>query len=80
MLLKNLYNLCVQLFFRFPSPQYIKLNRISKDCSYSSAISAGALLDFVGWQTFNLILIPWLVFTGFALIWFQQKYKNVKIN
>lgn len=46
-------------------------------CSFS----AGALLDFVGWKTLNLILIPWLVFTGLSLIWLQQKkYKNVKIN
>lgn len=45
-------------------------------CSFS----AGALLDFVGWKTLNLILIPWLVLTGLSLIWLKQKNKNVKIK
>jgi MFS family permease len=33
-----------------------------------SSLSAGALLDAVGWQTMNALLLPWLAIAAFALM------------
>lgn len=41
------------------------------------SLSAGALLQAVGWQTLNLLLLPWLTLTTLALLWFgyqQRRY------
>jgi MFS family permease len=37
--------------------------------SLASSLSAGALLQIVGWQTLNLLLLPWLGLAALALIW-----------
>lgn len=34
-----------------------------------SSLSAGALLQSVGWQTMNLILLPWLLAAAAAILW-----------
>lgn len=33
------------------------------------SLGAGALLDVLGWQTLNLILLPWLALAGLLLLW-----------
>lgn len=33
------------------------------------SLSAGALLQALGWQTMNLLLLPWLVVTAGAVLW-----------
>jgi MFS family permease len=34
------------------------------------SLSAGALLETFGWQTLNLLLVPWLILAAFSLAWF----------
>jgi MFS family permease len=36
--------------------------------SLASSLSAGALLQWVGWQTMNMLLLPWLALAALALI------------
>lgn len=36
------------------------------------SLSAGALLQAVGWQTMNLLLLPWLAVAAAAVIWFWR--------
>lgn len=38
-------------------------------CSFS----AGALLNMFGWQTLNLLLLPWLALAAIALVWLGWK-------
>lgn len=38
-----------------------------------SSASAGALLALLGWQTMNLILLPWLALAAAALIWLARR-------
>jgi MFS family permease len=38
-------------------------------CSFS----AGGLLEALGWQKMNLVLIPWLVLAAASLVWFSVK-------
>jgi MFS family permease len=35
----------------------------------AASLAAGALQETVGWQTLNLLLLPWLGLAGLALIW-----------
>ncbi|WP_244913782.1 MFS transporter [Pantoea coffeiphila] len=35
----------------------------------SSSLGAGALLNVLGWETLNVILLPWVILVGVALIW-----------
>jgi MFS family permease len=35
----------------------------------SSSLAAGALLQGLGWQTLNAILLPWLALAGLAILW-----------
>ncbi len=35
----------------------------------ASSFSAGALLQAFGWQTLNVLLLPWLVLTAATLVW-----------
>jgi MFS family permease len=41
-------------------------------CSFS----AGGLLQALGWQTMNAILLPWLGLAALALIWFGQRSRR----
>jgi MFS family permease len=34
------------------------------------SLSAGALLELVGWRTMNALLLPWLAAAGLAIVWF----------
>lgn len=38
-------------------------------CSFS----AGALLQFFGWQTLNILLLPWMTAAALALGWLGWK-------
>jgi predicted MFS family arabinose efflux permease len=40
------------------------------------SLSAGALLQAVGWQTLNLLLLPWLGLTALVLIWFGYRQRR----
>ena len=35
----------------------------------SSSLAAGALLQGLGWQTLNAVLLPWLALAGAAILW-----------
>ena len=37
------------------------------------SLGAGALLDTLGWQRLNLLLVPWLFAAGIALFWFAVR-------
>lgn len=39
----------------------------------SCSFSAGGLLQGLGWQTMNLVLIPWLVMAALALLWLSRR-------
>ncbi|HRM75964.1 MAG TPA: MFS transporter, partial [Paracoccus sp. (in: a-proteobacteria)] len=41
-------------------------------CSFS----AGGLLQALGWQAMNAILLPWLGLAALALIWFGQRSRR----
>lgn len=47
-------------------------------CSFS----AGGLLQALGWQTMNLVLIPWLVLAALSLLWLgmRQRSKAAKVG
>ena len=45
-------------------------------CSFS----AGGLLQALGWQTLNAILLPWLGLAALALIWLGWKQRNTPIH
>lgn len=40
------------------------------------SLGAGALLDLLGWQRLNLVLVPWLLAAGFALLWFAVRERH----
>ena len=35
----------------------------------SGSLGAGALLDVVGWQAMNVLLLPWIAAAGAAILW-----------
>jgi MFS family permease len=35
----------------------------------ASSLAAGAMLDLLGWQMLNIVLLPWLAFAGLAILW-----------
>lgn len=37
------------------------------------SLSAGALLNFAGWQNLNLVLLPWLSLAAAALLWIRRR-------
>lgn len=37
-----------------------------------SSLSAGALLAHLGWQTMNVVLLPWLALCALALVWYAR--------
>jgi len=37
--------------------------------SLAASLSAGALQQAVGWQTLNLLLLPWLGLAALAIVW-----------
>jgi MFS family permease len=43
-------------------------------CSFS----AGGLLQLLGWQTLNKVLLPWLVATALMLLWFSRRSSRVQ--
>jgi MFS family permease len=43
-----------------------------------ASLSAGALLELVGWQRMNLLLIPWLLLALFAVLWQRRRQRLVK--
>ena len=43
-------------------------------CSFS----AGGLLQLLGWQTLNGVLLPWLGVTALILIWFAGRSRGVQ--
>ena len=40
------------------------------------SLGAGALLDTLGWQRLNLLLVPWLIAAGIALLWFAVRERR----
>lgn len=42
----------------------------------SCSFSAGALLQVLGWQTLNLILLPWIAAAALALFWLGWKQRK----
>lgn len=40
------------------------------------SLGAGALLERLGWQTLNLILLPWLALAALALLWLGRRQRN----
>lgn len=45
-------------------------------CSFS----AGALLENLGWQTLNMLLLPWMGLAAFALIWHGYRQRAIHGN
>lgn len=45
----------------------------------ASSFGAGALLDLVGWQRMNLMLLPWLVVAGIVLLWQEMRTRRLKL-
>ncbi|NSX87666.1 MFS transporter [Agrobacterium tumefaciens] len=45
-------------------------------CSFS----AGALLQVLGWQTLNLVLLPWMAAAALALLWLGWKRRKAAIS
>jgi hypothetical protein len=44
------------------------------------SLSAGALLEAIGWQRLNLLLLPWLALAALALLWFgYQRRRTAKV-
>jgi MFS family permease len=41
------------------------------------SLSAGALLEVFGWQTLNVLLVPWLAFAAFSLGWFGYRRRRI---
>ncbi len=46
-------------------------------CGLMSSVSAAALLEFLGWQMLNLLLLPWMGAAALALIWLGWKQRKV---
>lgn len=46
-------------------------------CGLMSSVSAAALLEFLGWQMLNLLLLPWMGTAALALIWLGWKQRKV---
>jgi len=44
------------------------------------SLGAGALLDTLGWQRLNLLLIPWLFAAGTALLWFAVRERREAVD
>jgi MFS family permease len=42
----------------------------------ASSLAAGALLNIVGWQVLNLILLPWLGLAALALAWLGVRRRH----
>jgi MFS family permease len=42
-----------------------------------SSLSAGVLLQALGWQTMNLMLLPWLFAAAVAILWLGQRSRNL---
>lgn len=42
----------------------------------ASSLSAGALLEAVGWQTLNLMLLPWLAVAALTLLWLGYRRRR----
>jgi MFS family permease len=41
------------------------------------SLSAGILLQAIGWQMLNLVLLPWVALAAFTLLWFGIKSRKV---
>lgn len=41
------------------------------------SLGAGALLQAVGWQALNMLLLPWLAVAGIALIWLAYRRRHL---
>jgi len=41
----------------------------------SSSLAAGALLKLVGWQTLNLLMLPWLAAAALAILWLALRQR-----
>lgn len=44
------------------------------------SLGAGALLDTLGWQRLNLLLVPWLFAAGVALLWFAVRDQREAVD
>lgn len=44
----------------------------------ASSLGAGALLELIGWQALNLMLLPWLGLAALALIWLRITRREVR--
>ncbi|MPZ30037.1 MAG: MFS transporter [Rhodospirillales bacterium] len=42
------------------------------------SLGAGALLQAVGWQALNMLLLPWLAVAGIALIWLAYRRRHLE--
>lgn len=45
----------------------------------AASLSAGALFESVGWQSLNIVLLPWLGVATLALLWFGSQQRKAKI-
>ncbi|MDL5035734.1 MFS transporter [Comamonas sp. Y6] len=45
-------------------------------CSFS----AGRLLQALGWQTMNVVLIPWLVLAALSLLWLGMRQRSQAVK
>lgn len=43
----------------------------------ASSLSAGALLQTFGWQTLNMLLLPWMAAAALALIWLGLRQRKM---
>lgn len=45
----------------------------------ASSLGAGALLQSLGWQTMNLLLLPWLGIAGLAILWLAWRRLGAEV-
>jgi MFS family permease len=46
----------------------------------ASSLGAGALMQSVGWQTMNLLLVPWMAAAALALIWLGWHRRSGRVS
>lgn len=44
------------------------------------SLAAGAMLQRLGWQMLNVVLLPWLALAGLALIWLMARRKATRLR
>jgi len=46
----------------------------------TSSLGAGALLESVGWQSMNLLLLPWLALAALSIVWLARHTRSAEIE